>query len=403
MKKIIVIFYLLSIAFYGDAQYKMQLSSNASIGISTNIETYFFVEKLAVEHIDNYVFDIKGTSYAHQPIVHYGFQHFQRFKDEPVIIRSAEILKIIRDTYYDNGPVMDYLLNQKEFPLKGRRVNVPVAPTDSIKNKLAPLYAELTDSLRSFYTKAKVADFIKANEYFYKGALAEVVKDIDRAAFANMEKWFGKQFSAYELYISPAMPITPGEDSYRGYGPQIISDRGNVPSMVISSSRMLPEQEKLSKYKAFGFNNAGVTSFIAVHEMMHSFVNPVTANYAPQIKSDSSLYTDQLRELLQPLGITNWEISVNEHLVRLAEIRLAVATKTEKEAARLRQLHIGEYHCILIPLLEEKIVEYETNRNKYPDFKTYLPVLISYLHSLSPQIVNEQIAKYKNYTQDLPH
>jgi len=399
MNKTGVFFLLLLISFYAKAQLKIQLSPNVSVGVSRNLETYFFVEKLAVERIDNYVFDIKGTDYSHQPVVYFGFKRFRKYQNDPIIIRAAAILKQVRDSLHDNGPIMEYLLNQKEFPAIGTRFfhSNNQQGTDLVRAKLQPLFAELTDSLRKFYIAADVAGFIRSNSQLYIGALNEVVKDINKSSFQFMEKWYGQEFTAYELYISPAMPITPGEDSYRGFGPQISSPNGKIPSMIVSSSKMVPFQNNLSLYKQFGFNNPEVTKMIFSHEVAHSFVNPILEKYTSEIKADSLFYTKELQEILAPNYIGDWYVTVIEHLVRLGEIRVAVARKDYKEAESLREIHIDTYKCVLIPLLEKKIEEYESNRSRYLTFESYVPNLVRYFHSLSPKIINDQIVKYKNY------
>jgi len=390
---------LLLISYGMQAQLKVQLSPTVSIGISKNIETYFIVEKLAVERIDNFVFDIKGTDYSHQPMVYYAFKHFQRYKDEPAIVRSAAIIKQLRDSLHDNSPIMEHLLNQKDFPATGARF----VHSDSKvhKNDLnvgqQRLIAELTDSLRSFYLYADVAGFLKTNNQFYKGALNEAIKDIDKQSFGYMEKWFGHKFPGYQLYISPGMPITPGEDSYRGFGPQILSPKGKMPSMIVSSSKMVPLQKTLSSYRQYGFDNQPVTRFIFSHEILHSFVNPLLEKYTAQIKADSLLYTKSLKEILSPHYIGDWNVCVIEHLVRLGEIRVAIAMNDQTEAERLRRIHIYEYKCVLIPLLEQKIREYENDRGRYPTFESYLPNLVSYLYALTPEIIDDQIVKYRDY------
>ncbi|NBA84405.1 DUF4932 domain-containing protein [Emticicia sp. CRIBPO] len=392
MKRTAITVILIFITCYVKAQYEVRLSSKVTAGTSVNVETYFFAEKLAVERIGHYVFDIKGTDYSHQPMVHFGFKHFSRYQDDPLIVRIAEILRQLRDTFHDNGPIMDHLLNQKDFPAVGARyVLKKTTPPDP---KSGRLLAELTDSLRSFYIRADVAGFMKKHKAFYDGALKEVSKDIHARAFPYMEKWYGKSFPQYRLFISPAMPITPGDDNYRGFGPRIASSKGKIPSMVISSSKMLPLQNSLADYPQFGFDNPAVTSFLSFHEIRHSFVNPLVDKYADQINGDSILYTPELAKLLQPHYINDWYVSVVEHLVRLGEIRIAVSMKDHKEAERLRKLHIKEYKCVLIPLLETKIREYELNRKKHPDFESYVPELMKFLHSLSPQIIDEQAVKY---------
>ena len=377
------------------AQYKTKLAAHAFVGIHPNLETYFFVEKLAVEHINNYVFNIKGTDYSHQPMVYFAFKHFQPYQNDPIVIRVAEILRQLRDTYHDNGPIMDYLVNQKEFPAKGPRYAGPnkKIETDAGKQRMMALMPELTDSLRSFYRKADVGGFLEKNRHFYLGALKEVSKYIHPTAFPAMEKWYGKTFSQYDLYISPAMPITPGEDSYRGYGAQIAFPGGKIPSMVVSSSIMLKPLATLNQYQEFGFDNRDVTQFVAYHEIIHSFVNPILEQYADALKADSALYITEWKEKMSPYGISDWYICVTEHLVRLGEIRIALAMGNAHEAARLRKLHVEEQYFVLLPLLEKEIADYEAGRVKYPTFEDYLPRLVSYFRSLTPQQVKAQYLK----------
>ena len=399
MKTIFILFMLLICTYGASGQYKIALAKNASIGTSPNVETYFFVEKLAVEHINNYVFDIRGVDYSHQPIVHFVFKYFRSYQNDHIILRSAEILKQIRDALGDNGPILNHLLNQKDFPARGSRFAeaklMDEAPETG--NKLMPLFKELTDSLRRFYIKANVAGFLKDNRAFYKGALGEMAKDIDRSTYSSIEKWYGNKFPYYELYISPAMPITPGEGNYRGFGPTILSPKGKIPSMVVSSSRMLSLEGNLLSYEKYGFDSRDVTQFLTVHEVSHAFVNPLLDKYKGQLMADSALFVKGLKDTLATKGIRNWYVCVIEHLVRLGEIRIAVSAGNKKEADRLRSLHIGEYNCVLLPLLEEKIMEYENNRRAYPTYERYVPELVKFLHTLTPEIVNDQLLKFANY------
>jgi len=390
----IILSFLISSAVL--AQHKVKLAEHAFVGVHPNLETYFFVEKLAVERINHYVFDIKGTDYSHQPIVHFGFKHFQPFQNDPSVIRAAEILQQLRDSLQDNGPIMDYLLNQQAFPEKGPRyvgAKTKGQPVSKHQQVLV-LLPELTDSLRSFYIKAYVGEFLKTNSAFYQGALKEVARYIHPSSFPAIEKWYGKTFPEYDLYISPAMPITPGDDSYRGFGAPISYPGGMIPSMVVSTSKMLKPLDSLSQYHEFGFDNRDVTQFIAYHEIAHSFVNPLLEKYADELRGDSALYIKEWKAKMVPYGIADWYICVTEHLVRLGEIRIALSMGDVKEAARLRKLHVVEQYMVLIPLLEKKILEYEGNRVKYPTYEAYLPQLVGYIRSLTPQMVREQYLKY---------
>jgi hypothetical protein len=166
--------------------------------------------------------------------------------------------------------------------------------------------------------------------------------------------------------------------------------------MVISSSKMLKPLDSLAQYQEFGFDNRDVTQFVAYHEIAHSFVNPILEKYADKLKADSALYIKEWKAKMSPYGIADWYTCVTEHLVRLGEIRIALSMGNVQEASRLRKLHTKEQYFVLLPLLEKKIVAYEADRGKYPTFEHYLPNLISYIRSITPQQVKAQYLKYSN-------
>lgn len=394
MKRIIVII-LLSVQSFAYGQYHVNLNDKVVIGTHTNLETYFFMERLCVQHINNFVFDLKDASYSHQPIVDFAFKRFKPFVNTALVTKTSALLKRLRDSLYDNGPLLNYLVNQKAFPASGPAFAGMMAENNKLDN--TKLFAEITDSLRSFYVQAKVSGFLKENAAFYGWAIKEVQKDVDLPAFAGLEKWFGQQFPQYRLYLCPSMPITAGEDSYRGFGARIASPKGLIPVMIMSTDRVLPAQSPLTAYRHFGYDNPVITQMLTKHEMAHTFVNPLLDKYAKEIARDTALFTRALSAVQSPNYINNWQICVIEHLVRLSEIRVAVAMGDIKMADKLRKIHIGEYKCILLPLLEKHIIAYERNRKSYPRFKAYLPELLAYMHTLTPQVVNKQVELYKNY------
>jgi hypothetical protein len=393
MKKLITTALLFS-ACIAHAQITERISKKVTLAVNTNIETYFIAEKLAVEHIGNYVFSNKNTQFGHQPIVYFAQKQFSSWTNTPVILRIANILQQLRDIFHDNAQTLEYLLYRNQFPESGFRWPVPsnVAAFDSTRYPGSkPLVLELTDSLASFYRQAQVGLFLKRNAFFYKGALAEARKHINPKAIPYMEKWYGEQFAGYELYLMPGMPITPGDDNYRAFGPTLISPKGKVSVMVFSSSVQLPLLGSLKEYKHFGFDNADVTRFLTVHEIGHSFVNPVVKPMVDEIQHDTALFTSSLAKALEPSYIESWENCLIEHLVRLGEIRVAAAMGDEKEAMRLRKLHINGFKFALLPLLEKVIIGFENDRTKYPDFKSFLPEICKALHNLKPSDVDEML------------
>ena len=161
--------------------------------------------------------------------------------------------------------------------------------------------------------------------------------------------------------------------------------------MVMSSSKMLPVKSSLAEYTSFGFDNPPITKFLTVHELGHSFVNPHVSELPDLVMHDTALFTPSLKQSLEPYYIEDWRNCVIEHLVRMGEIRVALSRHDTAEAQRLRNMHIRELKMVLIPVLEEKIVEYESNRDKYPDFKSFLPELLTAFHAMKPEDVDELV------------
>jgi hypothetical protein len=304
-----------------------QVSPRLKIGWHTNVETYFIAERLAVETIGWYVFDNKDFDYTHQPLVTAAFNHFKDYKDSAIVKRIAAILLNMRERFGDNLPILDYLLYQKPFPQKGHLYPYHFSKAESQEKQQSFLLAvgELTDSLHAFYQKAKVGAFLNEHKRFYEGAVADVKKNLDMGIYAAMEKYYGQKFKGYHILITPAVPLTAGADNYRGMGVSLRTPEGVAACMMISTNEMLPQKGDLKQYTAFGFDNQKVIQFLAVHEIIHSFVNPALEQHIPLISKDSSLYTPKLASLMKPQGIPNWQICATEHLVRLGEIRIAEA------------------------------------------------------------------------------
>src|SRR5690349_5595356 len=120
MKKFIIIIQILfSLSAY--AQLTERISEKVTLSVNTNIETYFIAEKLAVEHIGNYVFSNNTTQFSHQPIVYFAQREFAKWRDSPIILRISDILKELREMYHDNAQTLEFLLYRRQFPGTGYR------------------------------------------------------------------------------------------------------------------------------------------------------------------------------------------------------------------------------------------------------------------------------------------
>lgn len=374
------------------AQYKFQVNKKINVAIHPNIETYFIVENLSVNHIGHMIFTRKDTVYNHQPILTDAMNEFNQYKDSPLVRQAAELIQYFRDNLYDNAQILQFLTYQNEFPRKGEKYtfNEPQIFQTSTHPGIIMKVEELNRILQKFYVKYSVGKFLKNHKTEYMGALEEIIKDMKPETILEMEDYFGESFDEYSIYLMPLMPIPAGSDNYRAFGPNMNYDGKRVSAMFISSSKMIDDRNQ----NGFGFDNPIVTKFLTVHEIGHSFVNPHLEKYESELNNTSSLFTSDLQKIMEKSYVGNWKTCVIEHFVRLGEIRVAIALGDEAEAERLRKFHINEFGFVLIPILEEKIKFYEKNRKDYPNFQSFLPELIKVFDETTPQDIDEFLKNF---------
>lgn len=93
-------------------------------------------------------------------------------------------------------------------------------------------------------------------------------------------------------------------------------------------------------------------------------------------------------------GYGDYQTCVAEHLVRLGEIETARIQKDQERVKRLREYHLKN-NFIFIPLLEEKVKEYNSNRKKYKTFGAFAPKLLEVFENSSVEFINDELNKIK--------
>lgn len=363
---------------------------------SPNVETYYILERIAVERLGNYGYINRETSNAHQPMVKAAFEVFKSYKDSAIGIKAAALLDTLRKRHRFNDYILEVLMYTRPFPDTGFRYSLSGMKQSPENDTLLSLLKPFLHDMQQFYVKAHVGEFLQRHRRFYEGAVKEVKKDIPPGIDGYMERYYGEIVPSFTVLVNPTMPIAPVEGDFRGVGPSVGTPKGKLAFMVMSTSVMLPVQSRLEDYQHFGFDNPEHTRFLAVHEFGHSFVNPHVTPYLSTIAKYSHLFTDSLQNVMHLQDIYSWETCVIEHLVRLGEIRIAEYMKDTRKANALRQLHIGAYHFVFMPALEEKIKVYEHNRQRYPNFSAFLPELLSVFETFTPAQVDEALkAGYK--------
>ncbi|SEW37070.1 DUF4932 domain-containing protein [Chitinophaga arvensicola] len=366
-----------------------QQSPRLSVTWNPNIETYFILERIAVERLGNYGYITRETNNAHQPMVKAAFEKFGSYKDSAIGIKAAALLDTLRKIHVFNDMILEALLYTRAFPDTGYRYPLNQAPNNPQREAALRLIQPFFREMQQFYVSAGAGEFLQRHRAFYDGAVHEVAKDIPPGIDRYMEHYYGEKVPAFTVIVNPTMPIAPVEGDFRGVGPSVITDKGKIPFMIMSTSIMLSPLPSLSQYKKFGFDNPAHTVFLTVHEFGHSFVNPHLAPNQEQLEKYSALFTDSLQKVMNAQDIYSWYSCVIEHIVRLGEIRIAEYMKDHTRAQSLRKLHTGDCHFVFIPAMEEKMKVYEQHRQRYPTFNDFLPELLTVFKNFTPAQVNQ--------------
>lgn len=394
MKKILFILVSLS----STMSFSQKNSSKFSVSYNRNIETYFLAEILSAEHRKNNkdfeLYKIKECS-VYQPIVNNALKKYGHLKNSDIAIATAKVNDVLLEKYGSGNDIfMNPLMYHKEFPATEWNSDYQFSSnnlTQEQNKEVTELIKNYLSELSKFYTKENINQFFIENKAFYKGGINEYNKQIPVGFTNAMEQFYGEGFNSYTILISPMMmwPIAEGEG--RGIASNVISKSGKTDVYEIASPYV-----KVEKEGQFGYDNQFQARFLSVHEFGHSFVNKEVYQRKDQLEKFKDLFEkSNLKEaMIKTGGYGDYQTCVAEHLVRLGEIETAKIQKDFERAKRLEEYHLKN-NFIFLPLLEDKLKEYNVNREKYRKFGDFVPQLLEVFENSNIEFINNALAQNK--------
>jgi hypothetical protein len=228
-------------------------------------------------------------------------------------------------------------------------------------------------NLRDFSFDSNFADFYEKNVPFYESLVDKVYNNIkDLKLTEALDDYYGMEVNSYNLILAPMLHSG-------GYGPRVPAKNGlydvygiiGPTSTLEQNGQIVPE-----------FSNETI-NYLVWHEFSHSFVNPTTEKYIDEINQYKKLFS-KISSEMSAQAYPEWEICVNEHIVRAVTTRLTYLYlgQTAGDEALAAERNRGFYY---IGALCDSLVQYESNRDTYPTFDSYYPQLIKVFKELSEQ------------------
>lgn len=348
------------------------------VEINRTLETFMILRSIAQE---DPLFQYRDSTYLGKPILYEARQFFKNFKNHPAVERTQNLLKSTSGT---GDMILQGLLYFDDLPATQQRFEIDSEYWKTNRKELVR-YIEM---LNLFYKEANVARFIESHKTFYEHAQKEAQSYLDSRLVATLENYFGMENHAYKMILIPNSPFG------MGFGASVNSDSGRIFYQIISPANDI-QWNLNSSYTTYGFAGEGAKEYyrdMLVHEFCHPFVTPFinTDSMRAEIAKTDSLYVPLLDSAMAKQGYNSWWGFVNEHLVRLGELRVAKALQTE-DFEEMRMYNIENSGFILLPEAEELVLEYENNRNRYPTFHDFIPVLIQQLPSFNQQQITNRM------------
>lgn len=380
-----------------ETKIKKEQTNKFDTSFNENVETYFLAEILAIEHrTENKqweVYKLKACK-EYQPIASKALADYQDLSTHNIAIETAKLNDTLVSFGYGNDLMMEVLLEQPEFKLSKKPNKFKFSQThleNDKKIRLEKIISDYLNSLYSFYQTENIGEFYERNAAFYQGAINEVKSHIPDGFTDAMETYYGDSREKYVALVSPMMIWPIEENEGRGIGATVERDNKKIVYEVMSPYVQVPVTSTKKDYDQFGFDYQPRARTLTVHEFGHSFINSELEPYQEQIENSSYLFTEQLKKEMESKGIQNWNVYVIESFVRLGEIRVAEIQNDKERANNLRHYHTNKEHFIFLSQLEDKIIEFENNREKYPMWKDFIPELLKVFEQNTTDFVNEKL------------
>ncbi len=227
--------------------------------------------------------------------------------------------------------------------------------------------SQFVTCLRDFANQTKFMEFYKSHQGVYQQIVTNAWMKMESVDYiGTLESYYGMKHHSYNIIL---VPLFVG-----GYGHRVERADGACDIYDICGPMNIEDNLPV-------FGTAESFRDLAWHEFGHSFIVPTMNKIHSDIAKYSSLY-EPISDKMKKQAYANWEICVNEHLVRAVAARLAYH-QIGKEAAEKTLIYERTRGFFYVEALCKQLEKYENERNKYRTFADFSPELIDVFKELS--------------------
>jgi len=312
---------------------------------------------------------IKSKTIYKDDLDHY----FGDFKDHPVVTYAESLIDA--NFAYD-APVQFMLCHDDppELVQKTPYSDYLIKRAGGEENLM-----QFADELRDFARRTDFMKFYKAHNLLYETLIAEVNSLFEGKNYVQvLEDFYGESRNSYNFILSPlfsgnyGIPIKT-EDEYDLYA-------------VIGPCSL--------KGKRTTFACLDYLESMTLHEWSHPFVNPLVDQNYELFKKSIALF-EPIKRMMQRQAYPNWRVTLYEHLVRACgEIHLRAKLHRDFKKGKALEYQEGKGFWY-ISFIDSMLDVYETQREQYPTFSQFVPIIANRLSQISVEDLPERITTFK--------
>jgi hypothetical protein len=221
------------------------------------------------------------------------------------------------------------------------------------------------DLLRAFWADADVDAFMRRERSYYAATEARLRAVVDSTVDAA---WFA---SFWGVPARGRFVVVPGLITGRAsYGVSF-----SAPGLPDTSYAIVGLTETDSV--GLPVPPASFTRTV-VHELNHPFVDPLVNAHHDELAAFGDSLVAPVSASLRRQGYDSWDADVREALVRAAVVRYLEA-HAGSAAARKEARAQAASGFVWVPQLARLMAEYQSARDRYPDFEAFMPRVVAYL------------------------
>lgn len=305
------------------------------------------------------------------------------------------------NTYFDaykNSGIVEFIKQNRNKNGLGRDAVMSMALHLSFKNGKFNQIKEKVNLLDKRWEKVDKKQFVSLLNQFYKTT--------------NFQQFFDNHSANYKK-AEDEYQTTILSDFNQGWYSKFYGKKANEDYKIILGYgngggnygiKTHPENQKETVNAVVGmssFDKDGNARFdknefqpLLIHEFNHSFINYILemGDNKSKLENSAKIIYELVKEDMESQAYTNWEIMINESLVRASVVRYMIDNKYSQKDIN-EEISIQEKRKFLwIKDLVELLGKYDNNRKQYPTLESFYPEIISFYDQLAP--------KFKTFMND---